>query len=186
MNPVISYSIVTLAYWCFMLTDGALRMLVLLYFHDLGYSPLTLAFLFLLYEFFGIVTNVFGGWLGVRHGLKATLLLGLMLQIVATVTLSCMDPTWLPALAIPFVMVAQAISGIAKDLTKMSSKIAIKFLIPKDQQNRLFKWVSFLTGSKNAIKGIGFFDSIFKFEMGEMQKVLKSVGVLRPAQSAQI
>jgi len=157
MNLLRNYAIVTGAYWSFMLTDGALRMLTLLYFHGLGYSPVTLAFLFLFYEFFGIVTNLFGGWLAHRSGLKTTLVVGLGLQVVALFLLSMMQVDWGAMVAVPFVMAVQALSGIAKDLTKMSSKTAVKFLVPKDQSASLFKWVSVLTGSKNAIKGGGFF-----------------------------
>lgn len=157
MNKLKSYSIVTGSYWAFMLTDGALRMLVLLYFNNLGYSPVTLAFLFLFYEVFGIITNLLGGWLAQRKGLKFTLILGLSMQPIALITLSFMDGNWLPTIAIPFVMIIQAISGISKDLTKMSAKTAVKFLVPADQSSTLFKWVSLLTGSKNAIKGFGFF-----------------------------
>ncbi len=157
MNQLRAYSIVTGAYWSFMLTDGALRMLILLFFHTLGYSPVTLAFLFLFYEFFGIVTNLFGGWLAQRFGLKSTLIAGLILQPVALIALSFIDKSWAPAVAIPFVMIVQAISGIAKDLTKMSSKTAVKYLVPEDQNGKLFKLVAVLTGSKNAIKGLGFF-----------------------------
>ncbi len=178
MNPLRSYIIVTLSYWLFMLTDGALRMLVLLYFHQLGYEALTLAFLFLLYEFFGIVTNLFGGWLGSRCGLKITLVLGLVLQVFAMMMLSFMSESWAPVIAIPFVMAAQALSGIAKDLTKMSSKTAIKFLIPADQQQSLFKWVSLLTGSKNAIKGIGFFFGGFLLQLIGFQYALWSMSCL--------
>ena len=147
-----------------MLTDGALRMLTLLYFHKLGYGPLNLASLFLFYEFFGIVTNLFGGWLAQRFGLKLTLLGGLFLQALALFSLSFLDQTWAPSLAVPFVLLTQGLSGIAKDLTKMSSKTAIKFLIPEDQNSKLFKWVSILTGSKNAIKGAGFFVGAFLLE----------------------
>lgn len=157
MNQIRSYGIVTGAYWSFMLTDGALRMLVLLYFHELGYSPVTLAFLFLFYEFFGIVTNLFGGWIAHRFGLKSTLIWGLALQPVALVGLTFIDTSWVPSIAIPFVMAVQALSGISKDLTKMSSKTAVKFLVPEDKSSSLFKWVAVLTGSKNAIKGAGFF-----------------------------
>ncbi|HEY5652900.1 MAG TPA: organoarsenical effux MFS transporter ArsJ [Pontiella sp.] len=157
MKELRSYAVVTGAYWSFMLTDGALRMLVLLYFHELGYSPVTLAFLFLFYEFFGIVTNLFGGWLAHRFGLKSTLVWGLAIQPLALTGLTLMNHEWSPAVAIPFVMAIQALSGIAKDLTKMSSKTAVKFLVPADQSSSLFKWVSVLTGSKNAIKGAGFF-----------------------------
>lgn len=157
MKKIGSFGVVTGSYWAFMLTDGALRMLVLLYFNNLGYSPVTLAFLFLFYELFGIITNLLGGWLAQTKGLKFTLITGLAIQPIALITLSFMSETWSPTLAIPFVMIVQAISGIAKDLTKMSSKTAVKFLVPKDQSSKLFKWVSVLTGSKNAIKGFGFF-----------------------------
>jgi predicted MFS family arabinose efflux permease len=152
-----NYALVTGAYWGFTLTDGALRMLVLLHFHRLGYSPVQLAFLFLLYEFFGIVTNLLGGWLAARSGLRITLLGGLLLQIVALVLLSALDAGWPQALSVAWVMAAQALSGIAKDLTKMSAKSALKGLLPSDARGRLFKWVALLTGSKNALKGVGFF-----------------------------
>jgi predicted MFS family arabinose efflux permease len=152
-----NYVLVTAAYWAFTLTDGALRMLVLLHFHELGYTPVQLAFLFLMYEFFGIVTNLVGGWIAARAGLRATLLAGLALQVVALLMLSLLDPRWTRAVSVGYVMAAQALSGIAKDLTKMSSKSAIKVLIPEDAQSTLFKWVAILTGSKNALKGAGFF-----------------------------
>ncbi len=157
MKKLGSYAIVTGSYWSFMLTDGALRMLVLLYFHNLGYSPVTLAFLFLFYEFFGIITNLFGGWLAQLKGLKFTLIAGLCIQPIALLSLSNLNSEWAASLAIPFVMIIQALSGIAKDLTKMSSKTAVKFLVPEDKSSTLFKWVAILTGSKNAIKGFGFF-----------------------------
>ena len=151
------YAVVTAAYWGFTLTDGALRMLVLLHFHTLGYSPLELAFLFLLYEFFGVVTNLLAGWIGSRFGLKLTLYCGLGLQVAALCMLSLLDPTWEKFAAVAFVVAAQGLSGIAKDLTKMSSKSAIKLVVPDDAHSTLFKWVALLTGSKNALKGIGFF-----------------------------
>lgn len=172
MNGIRSYSVVTGAYWSFMLTDGALRMLVLLYFHELGYSPVALAFLFLFYEFFGIVTNLFGGWMAQRFGLKSTLVWGLALQPVALLSLTLMDRSWAPSVAIPFVMAVQALSGISKDLTKMSSKTAVKFLVPEDQSSKLFKWVSVLTGSKNAIKGAGFFVGGFLLQIMGFQSAL--------------
>ena len=152
-----NYAVVTAAYWGFTLTDGALRMLVLLHFHTLGYSPLELAFLFLLYEFFGVVTNLLAGWIGSRFGLKLTLYCGLGLQVTALCMLSLLDPTWEKFAAVAFVVAAQGLSGIAKDLTKMSSKSAIKLVVPDDAHSTLFKWVALLTGSKNALKGIGFF-----------------------------
>lgn len=147
------YAIVTGNYWAFTLTDGALRMLVVLHFHQLGYSPLQIAALFLFYEIFGIVTNLFGGYLGARIGLNRTMNIGLGLQVIALALLTV--PThWL---SVPLVMGAQALSGIAKDLNKMSAKSAIKLLVPGDQQGTLFKWIAVLTGSKNALKGVGFF-----------------------------
>lgn len=147
------YAIVTGNYWAFTLTDGALRMLVVLHFHQLGYSPLQIAALFLFYEIFGVVTNLVGGYLGARIGLNRTMNIGLALQVIALALLAV--PTqWL---TIPLVMGAQALSGIAKDLNKMSAKSAIKQLVPGDQQGALFKWIALLTGSKNALKGVGFF-----------------------------
>ncbi len=147
------YMLVTFNYWNFTITDGALRMLVVLYFHDLGYNTLSIAMLFLFYEFFGVVTNLIGGWLGARIGLNRTMNLGLGMQIVALLMLTAPSP-WL---TIPWVMFAQALSGIAKDLNKMSAKSAIKALVPDEQQGALYKWIAILTGSKNALKGIGFF-----------------------------
>ncbi len=156
-----NYSIVTASYWGFTLTDGALRMLVLLHFHSLGYSSLQLAFLFLLYEFCGMVTNLLGGWIGSRAGLKVTLFAGLGTQVAALMALSFVQPDWVEFLSVVYVMGAQALSGIAKDLTKMSSKSAVKLLVPVGEGDpaagrALFKWVAILTGSKNALKGAGF------------------------------
>lgn len=147
------YLIVTGNYWAFTLTDGALRMLVVLHFHSLGYSPLQIASLFLFYEFFGVVTNLVGGYLGARLGLNKTMNLGLALQVVALLML-VVPAEWL---TVVWVMAAQALSGIAKDLNKMSAKSSIKLLVPGDQQGTLYKWVAILTGSKNALKGVGFF-----------------------------
>ncbi|MYM61441.1 organoarsenical effux MFS transporter ArsJ [Vibrio sp. OCN044] len=147
------YMLVTFNYWNFTITDGALRMLVVLYFHDLGYSTLEIASLFLFYEFFGVVTNLVGGFLGARLGLNKTMNLGLLMQIVA-LTMLAVPTAWL---TISWVMLAQALSGIAKDLNKMSAKSSIKSLVPEQQQGALYKWVAVLTGSKNALKGVGFF-----------------------------
>jgi len=152
MNAIQQYSIVTANYWAFTITDGALRMLVLLFFYQLGYSPLEIAMLFLFYEFFGIVTNLVGGWLGAKMGLKLTMDIGLALQISALLMLT-VNPEWLSVL---YVMIAQAISGIAKDLNKMSAKSSIKTLA-SDADGKLYRWVALLTGSKNALKGVGFF-----------------------------
>lgn len=147
------YLIVTGNYWAFTLTDGALRMLVVLHFHQLGYSPLSIAMLFLFYEIFGVLTNLLGGYLGARIGLNRTMNIGLALQVAALLMLA------VPAamLSVPWVMGAQALSGIAKDLNKMSAKSSIKQLVASNQPGQLFKWVALLTGSKNALKGVGFF-----------------------------
>ncbi|MBE9053393.1 organoarsenical effux MFS transporter ArsJ [Nostocales cyanobacterium LEGE 11386] len=152
-----NYTLVTLAYWGFTITDGALRMLVLLYFDSIGYTPLQIASLFLFYEVFGVVTNFLGGWIGSQFGLKITLYAGIGLQVFSMVMLSWLNPDWAEWMAVGYVMVAQAFSGVAKDLTKMSSKSAIRLVVPQEAQSSLFKWVAVLTGSKNALKGVGFF-----------------------------
>ena len=152
-----NYATVTAAYWGFTLTDGALRMLVLLHFHTLGYTPFQLALLFLLYEVMGMVTNLIGGWIGSRFGLRITLFTGLGLQIAALLALSGLDPAWPVWGSVLYVLVVQGVSGVAKDLSKMSSKSAIKLVVANDQPGLLFKWVAILTGSKNALKGVGFF-----------------------------
>lgn len=152
------YLLITFNYWSFTLTDGALRMLVVLHFHDLGYTPFAIAMLFLFYEIFGVVTNLVGGYLGARLGLNRTMNLGLGMQVLALGMLlvpAASLPLWLAG--VPWVMAAQALSGIAKDLNKMSAKSAIKLLVPKGEQGRLYHWVAMLTGSKNALKGAGFF-----------------------------
>ncbi|SEA92206.1 organoarsenical effux MFS transporter ArsJ [Rubrimonas cliftonensis] len=154
-RPLAAYAAVTAAYWAFMLTDGALRMLVLLHFNSLGFSPITLAWLFLLYEVAGIVTNLCAGWIAARFGLTTTLYAGLSLQIVALIALSQLDPSWTVAVSVAFVMVAQGVSGVAKDLAKMGAKSAVKLLAPAEGGG-LFRWVAALTGSKNAVKGLGF------------------------------
>tara|TARA_R110002050_G_scaffold48192_3_gene111970 strand:- start:18299 stop:19534 length:1236 start_codon:yes stop_codon:yes gene_type:complete len=154
LSPAIKqYLVITGNYWAFTLTDGALRMLVVLYFHQLGYSPLNIAMLFLFYEIFGVITNLVGGWLGAKLGLNKTMNIGLAMQIVALGMLA------VPAemLTVIYVMVAQALSGIAKDLNKMSAKSSIKLLVPEGAEGKLYQWVAILTGSKNALKGVGFF-----------------------------
>ena len=155
-NPLRAYAAVTAAYWAFMLSDGALRMLVLLHFNSLGFTPIQLAWLFLLYEVAGIVTNLAAGWLAARFGLAATLYGGLALQIGALAALAQLDPAWGVAASVAFVMAVQGVSGVAKDLAKMSSKSAVKLLAPAEDGG-LFRWVAALTGSKNAVKGLGFF-----------------------------
>jgi len=149
-----NYALVTGGYWAFTLTDGALRMLVLLHFNRLGYSPVAIAFLFLAYELMGVLTNLLGGWAGARHGLNRTLVAGLGLQVVTLAALSAQQPSWARWLSVTYVMGLQALSGVAKDLTKMSSKSAVKTVAG---DGSLFRLVAVLTGSKNALKGVGFF-----------------------------
>ena len=150
-----AYIAVTAAYWAFMLTDGALRMLVLLHFHSLGFTPVQLAYLFVLYEVAGIATNMSAGWIAARFGLTRTLYMGLGLQVAALLALTQLNPAWGVASSVAFVMAVQGASGVAKDLAKMASKSAVKLLAP-DGNAGLFRWVARLTGSKNAVKGLGF------------------------------
>jgi len=169
------YLLVTFNYWNFTVTDGALRMLVVLYFHQLGYAPLAVAMLFLFYELFGVVTNLIGGWLGSIFGLNRIMNVGLGLQVVALAMLA-VPPEYL---SIAYVMLAQALSGIAKDLNKMSAKSSIKTLLPADQQGAMFKWVAILTGSKNALKGAGFFlGGLLLASVGFQLAVLSMAAVL--------
>ncbi|NQZ24048.1 MAG: organoarsenical effux MFS transporter ArsJ [Colwellia sp.] len=160
-SAVKQYLLITTNYWFFTLTDGALRMLVLLYFYQLGYAPFAIAMLFLFYEVFGVITNLVGGWLGARIGLNKTMNMGLLMQVVALVMLSIPEQY----LTVAWVMLAQALSGIAKDLNKMSAKSSIKALVPSSENGQmqagLFRWVAYLTGSKNALKGCGFFLGAF-------------------------
>lgn len=158
LSALEQYQRVTANYWAFTLTDGALRMLVVFHFHQLGYTSLEIAFLFLFYEFFGILTNLYGGWLGARFGLRLTLWLGTWLQIGALLMLIPVADSWPKWWSVAYVMAAQALSGIAKDLNKMSAKSAIKTVVnSNDGDQQLFRWVAILTGSKNALKGVGFF-----------------------------
>ncbi|MBA3864971.1 MAG: organoarsenical effux MFS transporter ArsJ [Solirubrobacterales bacterium] len=149
-----NYFLVTGAYWVETLADGATRMLVLFYFYELGYSAFAIASLFVFYEIFGILTNLVGGWLAARFGLRTTLYLGLGTQVLALAMVGFAPEAWL---VVPYLMVSQSFSGIAKDLTKMSSKSAVKLVLPEGDQTSLYRWVALLTGSKNALKGVGFF-----------------------------
>jgi predicted MFS family arabinose efflux permease len=151
-----NYIIVTASYWGFTLVDGALRMLVLFHFFRLGYTPFTLAFLFLLYEAAGIGANLAGGYLASRFGIPCMLAIGQMLQIAGLLMLSALDPGWGAAASVAWVVIAQGIAGVAKDLTKTASKSAIK-ATSAEGSGQLFRWVAWFTGSKNAMKGIGFF-----------------------------
>jgi predicted MFS family arabinose efflux permease len=170
-----NYALVTGAYWADTIADGAIRILVLFYFYELGYSPFEVASLFLFYEVFGIVTNLVGGWLAARLGLKATLVMGLTTQLVALAMLALVPESWL---VVAYVMVAQALSGIAKDLTKMSSKSAVKLVVPRDAPSELYRWVALLTGSKNALKGVGFFLGGLLLTLTSFQTALLTLAAL--------
>jgi predicted MFS family arabinose efflux permease len=166
--------VVTGGYWAFTITDGAIRMLVVVYFHLLGYSPFEVAMLFLFYEFFGVVTNLVGGWLGARIGLNLTMHIGMGLQVIALSLLTVPDP-WL---SVAYVMFAQALSGIAKDLNKMSAKASVKTMIRDGGESELFKWVAVLTGSKNALKGGGYFIGALLLEMVGFRATLAILAVM--------
>ncbi|MCM8595228.1 organoarsenical effux MFS transporter ArsJ [Accumulibacter sp.] len=165
-----NYILVTAAYWSDTVTDGATRMLVLFYFYNLGYTPLAVASLFVFYEVFGIITNLFGGYIGARFGLKTTLFIGLGTQLVALSMLAFAPQAWL---VVAWVMVSQALSGIAKDMTKMSSKSAVKLIVPENASATLYRWVAILTGSKNALKGVGFFLGGLLLTVLDFQTALK-------------
>ena len=154
-NKTLSFFIITTAYWFFMLSDGALRMLVLLHFHSIGFSPLQLAYLFILYEFFGMITNLLAGWIAKKTGLNITLNFGILFQIISLFALSQINSNWSSFEILIYVIIVQGLAGIAKDLTKMSAKSSVKLLTP-NKEDKLFKWVALMTGSKNAIKGLGF------------------------------
>ena len=180
VEGVRDYFLIVVSYWTFTLTDGALRMLILLYFYQIGFDPLDIAFLFIFYELFGVVTNLVGGWLAARLGLNTTLIVGLITQVIA-LSMLMGDGS---VLTVAYVMLAQALSGIAKDLNKMSAKSGVKLSVPLGEEGRLYRWVSVLTGSKNALKGIGFFlgglllNTIgFKLSMGLMASVLALVAI---------
>ena len=173
-----AYMTVTAAYWAFMLTDGALRMLVLLHFHTLGFSPVQLAYLFVLYEIAGVITNLSAGWIAARFGLTSTLYAGLGLQVLALLALTQLDPAWTITASVVFVMLVQGLSGVAKDLAKMSSKSAVKILAPPTGAG-LFRWVAILTGSKNAVKGSGFLlGAVLLAVFGFVPSVLTMAAVL--------
>jgi predicted MFS family arabinose efflux permease len=171
MAGVRNYAVVTASYWSFTLTDGALRMLVLLHFYGLGYTPFMLAFLFLLYEAAGIFANLGGGWLAARFGIPRMLMTGLTLQIAGLLMLSGLQTGSTSALSVAYVVAAQGIAGVAKDLTKTASKSAIK-ATSEGGAGQLFRWVAWFTGSKNAMKGIGFFVGGLLLELTGFRRAL--------------
>ena len=171
MSAVRNYAVVTTAYFLFTITDGALRMLVLLHFYSLGYTPFTLAFMFLLYETAGIFANVGGGWLASRFGIPRMLMAGQLLQIVGLCMLSALNPTWGAVASVVWVVLAQGVAGVAKDLTKTASKSAIK-ATSQEGMGQLFRWVAWFTGSKNATKGAGFFIGGFLLQVAGFRPAL--------------
>lgn len=170
-SGVRNYVIVTTAYFLFTITDGALRMLVLLHFYSLGYTPFVLAFMFLLYETAGIFANAGGGWMATRFGIPRMLMAGQILQISGLCMLSALQPTWSAAMSVVWVVLAQGVAGVAKDLTKTSSKSAIKASSTQDM-GQLFRWVAWFTGSKNATKGAGFFIGGFLLQVAGFRPAL--------------
>ncbi len=147
-----SFLSITFSYLGFSLTDGAIRVLVVLFFHHQGFSPFQIASLFLLYEIAGIFTNFLGGWIGTKLGLNTTLIAGMLLQVASMALLTVENAL----LTVPYIMLMQGFCGIAKDLVKMSCKSSLKVINQEGESGRLFKWVSLLTGSKNSMKGAGF------------------------------
>ncbi|MCR9247010.1 MAG: organoarsenical effux MFS transporter ArsJ [bacterium] len=147
------FLVVTGCYWAFTLSDGALRMLVLLHLHAQGQTAWGLALLLLPYEIAGVFTNLAGGFLGARFGLKPLLVTGLLLQAVACQMLAVDSED----LTLGWVMLTQVLSGVAKDFAKTASKSYVRKLAPDAKAGALFRAVAVLTGSKNAIKGFGFF-----------------------------
>ena len=146
LSALQQYAVVTANYWAFTLTDGALRMLVVFHFHELGYSTLEIAFLFLFYEFFGIITNLYGGYLGARFGLRLTLWAGTLMQVGALLMLIPVADSWPKWWSVAYVMLAQAISGVAKDLNKMSAKSAIKTVVPEHPMIKTKEKSNYLNG----------------------------------------
>jgi len=147
---------VTLSYWGFTLSDGALRMLVLLHFFQLGYSPVTLAMMFVVYEVAGIAANLAGGWLAVRFGLRRMLVTGICLQVCGLSALAFLPEGLSVTSSLVWIMGAQGLCGVAKDFTKTAAKTVVK-LTGSRGRGRLFRWIAWFTGSKNAMKGGGFF-----------------------------
>ena len=119
-----AYVAVTAAYWAFMLTDGALRMLVLLHFHTLGFSPVQLAYLFVLYEVAGMVTNLAAGWIAARFGLTSTLYAGLAVQVAALLALTQLDPAWSVAASVALATSSLSVASCSSPAAGMPASAA--------------------------------------------------------------
>ena len=148
------FVIISSSYLLFTITDGAIRMIVLLHAYNKSFSALEVAIMFSLYEMAGVVTNLAAGFMGAAWGIKFTLTIGLALQLFSYGLLFGWQDDWSKETAIIYVTVAQMFAGIAKDLTKLGGKTVTKLVTPDEQETQLFKLVSFITGFKNSLKGV--------------------------------
>jgi len=151
------FVIISITYLLFTVTDGAIRMIVLLHAYNKSFSALQVAFMFTLYELAGVFTNLAAGMMGARWGIRFTLIVGLCLQIFSYGLLFGWKDDWSQRTAIIYVTIAQMFAGIAKDLTKLGGKTVTKLVTPEGKHTRLFQLVSLLTGWKNSLKGVGYF-----------------------------
>ena len=151
----------TTCYLLFTTTDGALRMVVLVHAHSLGFSAFQVALMFSLYELAGVFTNIAAGLAGARWGLRSTLLGGLAVQLACIALLWGFGIAWPEPhaqwRALAYVAAAAGLGGVAKDLVKLGGKTVTKLVTPEERQSRLFAVVAWLTGAKNSMKGVGYF-----------------------------
>mmetsp|Transcript_19708 Transcript_19708/g.29246 ORF Transcript_19708/g.29246 Transcript_19708/m.29246 type:complete len:265 (+) Transcript_19708:113-907(+) len=151
------FVIISSSYLLFTITDGAARLIVLLHAYNKSFSAFEVALMFTLYELAGVVTNLLAGIMGAKWGIKVTLLTGLLLQLVSYGLLFGWQDDWSKEQAILYVTMAQMWGGVAKDLTKLGGKTITKLVTPEEQETKLFKLVSLITGWKNSLKGVGYF-----------------------------
>lgn len=151
------FVVISITYLLFTVTDGAVRMIVLLHAYNKSFTALEVAIMFTLYELAGVFTNLAAGMMGDRWGIRLTLIIGLCLQIFSFGLLFGWSDEWSKETAIIYVTIAQMFAGIAKDLTKLGGKTVTKLVTPEGKDTRLFKLVSLLTGWKNSLKGVGYF-----------------------------
>jgi len=151
------FVIISSSYLLFTITDGAIRMIVLLHAYNKNFSALEVAIMFSLYELAGVFTNLIAGLLGAKWGIKFTLICGLSLQLFSYGLLFGWKNNWSKIEAICYVTFAQMFAGVAKDLTKLGGKTVTKLVTPDEQETKLFKLVSLITGWKNSLKGVGYF-----------------------------
>lgn len=151
------FVIISSSYLLFTITDGAIRMIVLLHAYNKSFSALEVSIMFSLYELAGVFTNLAAGLMGAKWGIKFTLIIGLSLQLLSYGLMFGWQDSWTKSEAIIYVTVAQMFAGIAKDLTKLGGKTVTKLVTPDEKETQLFKLVSFITGWKNSLKGVGYF-----------------------------